>query len=168
MKRFLILLVASLLALPAAAQELAGVWTISEAMDETKDGMKSSMNMTGEMNLSANGTCSQTGNVTMTIGDGADDFHFRIVYSVSGTWKREGETLTIQNTPKTAKVDVAESNLPGVLKVFLVNTMKKELKKELSSKKPDVYAIISLTDDELVIVEQGAKNPEVETYKRKR
>lgn len=168
MKRFLILLVASLLALPAAAQELAGVWTISEAMDETKDGMKSSMNMTGEMNLSANGTCSQNGNVTMTIGDGADDFHFRIVYSVSGTWKREGETLTIQNTPKTAKVDVAESNLPGVLKVFLVNTMKKELKKELSSKKPDVYAIISLTDDELVIVEQGAKNPEVETYKRKR
>ena len=168
MKRFLILLVTSLLVLPAAAQELAGVWTITEAMDDTKDGMNSSMNMAGELNLSADGTCSQNGNVVMTIGDGSDDFHFKIVYSVSGTWKREGETLTIQNTPKTAKVDVAESNLPGMLKLFLVNTMKKELKKELSSKKPDVYAIISLTDDELVMVEQGVKNPEVETYKRKR
>ena len=167
MRRLAILLLAVLLVLPAAAQNLTGTWSISETMDEKQDDMDSSMIMTADMKLAEDGSCFQSGEAYMTMGKDDMDLHFRIVFSVSGSWTREGNILTIRNNPKSAKIDVVDNNLPGVLKVLLVNTVKKELKKELTSKKPDVYAIISLTESELVLLEQGVKNPQPETYKRK-
>ena len=167
MRRLAILLLAALLVLPAAAQNLTGVWNMTESMDEKQDDMDSSMIMTDDMTLAGDGTCLQMGNASMTLGKDDVDLHFKIEFSVSGTWTREGETLTIRNNPKSAKIEVTENNLPGVLKVLIVNTLKKELKKEFTSKKPDVYAIISLTESELVLLEQDVKNPQPETYKRK-
>ena len=162
----LLLLVVSL-SLPAIAQNLTGTWTITESMDEKKEDMDSSLEMVSDMVLQEDGACSQSGHAAMTIGEGEDVLYFTILFSAKGTWKREGSTLTIQNNPKSVKVDVGECNLPGILKALVVNTMKKELKKELSSKKPDVYAIVSLTDQELVLLDTGDKNAQPETYKRK-
>lgn len=167
MKRWIISFLALTLMLPALAQNLTGTWTISESMNEKQEDMDSSMEMTSDMVLQEGGVYSQSGKASMTIGSGEDSFYFTILFSAKGTWKKEGNTLTIQNNPKEAKVDVGECNLPGFLKVLIVNTMKKELKKELGSRKPDVYAIVSLTDQELVLLETGVKNAQPETYKRK-
>ena len=68
MRRLAILLLAALLVLPAAAQNLTGVWNMTESMDEKQDDMDSSMIMTVDMTLAGDGTCLQMGNASMTLG----------------------------------------------------------------------------------------------------
>ena len=167
MKRLIVLLLAAVLSLPAFSQRLTGVWTASEVMDEKQEGVSATGHMTDNLTLSENGSCSQDGSLTMDVGNGEEQVSLTLVFSVKGNWDQEKETLTLRYDPKSLKVEVAESNMPGLMKTMLVSLMKRELKKEMGSRKPEVYTILSLTDGELTLLEQDAGGAEARTYKRK-
>lgn len=167
MKRLLTILLALLWILPASAQSLTGTWLISESMEEDKDEMSSTAVATGELVLSDDGSFRESGQVKMTIGSEEHTFFLTVSFSGGGSWKREGDLLTTQYNPKLAKAAITETDMPGPLKLLIANAMVKEMKKEMSSRKPETSRILSLTDTQLQLQDADGKDPEIETYHRK-
>lgn len=167
MKKLLLTLLAVVCFLPASAQSLPGTWVASEIVEENDDIMKMKADVTDELVLSADGTFSESGNMKSTIEMENVSFSFTIVYSSGGTWKREGNNLSIQYNPKLAKASVTEADMPGILKAMIANTAAKELKKEMSSKKPDVYQIVSLSETQMELADLDSKEQDIQVFKRK-
>ena len=169
MKRLMLLLLAVLLMMPAMAQSLPGTWVTTETMDEDSDGFVTKALVTDQLVMSADNSFRESGDMKMTIGKDDLLFSFTIVFSGGGTWKRDGETLSIQYNSKLAKAELTDCDLPAVLKLMIANAAVKEVKKGLSSKKPDIYQIQSLTDTQLVLLDPESTEPghEIQTFTRK-
>ena len=168
MKRLISLLLAVLWVLPISAQELNGTWEISQSMEEERDGLVTTAVVTDELQLSPDGTFRESGQMKMDIGNGERSYSLTVVYSGGGSWKREGDILTIQYNPKLARAEVTESDLPAAVKLLFANAAARELKKGMSSRKAESCRILSLTDTQLELQDADGKNPEVETYRRKK
>ena len=160
-------MLAALWVLPISAQSLIGTWVTTQNMEEEMEGILLKGIMTGELKLSADASFSESGKMKMTVGKEDVSFSFTVVFSGGGTWKREGDLLVSQYNPKLAKAELTECDLPAALKLLLANSVKKELKKGMSSKKPESVRILTLTDTTLEVQDVDEKDPQIETFKRK-
>lgn len=167
MKRLLSAVVAALLMLPAMAQNITGTWTNTEALRQAADNGSSTGTATNYLTFNPDGTFRQDGTLVVALSAKGENFHVTVAYTGSGKWAQRVETLSLQYDPKKATVEVTECDFPGFVKKTFANSVKKALKKSLSGKKPMDLLIVSLTDDELVLLPLGKKDPQPEVYKRK-
>lgn len=170
MKRLILVLVAVLWIVPAFSQEITGTWVISESHNDDKvngkDDRQMDMSVTDELTLSPNASFNESGQMKLLIGAYDISYSMTITYSGGGTWKREGDLLTLQYNPKLAKAKLAETNVPVVLRPLLTSSLSREMKKQMKASKPETSRILSLTATELKL--QDPEHPkEVATYRRK-
>lgn len=166
MKRLLFVVLTGVLMFPLAAQErLEGVWTIQAEEDEGMDGM--SVKMTGRDTIifEAGGTYSQRTAITVTFWmpgrDAEDSVTFVIAARAPGQWSRVGDLLSLAPDKKKAEAEVSGSGLSGILRLMLVNPIRKEVLKEL--KRGRSYRIVLLSDSELKLAGPAGSQ---ETYHR--
>ena len=159
MKRISLTLACLFVAALTFAQSLDGVWTATISMDEKKDPADVSMTMsvTGYDTMEISGSsCTTKQKAILTIIGSKDGNEVKmgatVAGKVSGTIVREGDVL-IFTPAKNSKpeVTVETDNLPGFLKVLLVNSIKNEMVKDL--KEPDRSQIISISAQEMVLEE---------------
>ena len=170
MKRLILVLVTVLWIVPAFSQEITGTWVISETRnndkEKGKDDPQMDLSLTYEMTFSPDASFNESGQMKFTMGAYDISYSTTITFSGGGTWKREGDLLTILYNPKLAKVKVTETNFPAVVRPLLNSSISREMKKQMKSNKPETSRILSLTATELKL--QEPENPkEVDTYRRK-
>ena len=181
MRRILLTLTGFLVAALTFAQSLDGTWTATETLDEKKDTADVSMkiSLTGyDIMVISGSSCTKTEKAVMTISatkDGQDvKMGATVTGTVAGTIAREGDVLVFTPAKKAKpEVTVETQDLPGVLKVLLINPIKSELAKDL--KEPDSSRIISVTAQEMVLEEiltekqvRKGQKPERVTYRKSR
>jgi len=170
MKRLILALVAVLWIVPAFSQEITGTWVSSEIHDNDKekgkDDLQMDLSVTDELTLSPDASFNESGQMKFSMGAKDISYSATITYSGGGTWKREGDLLTLQFNPKLAKVKVTETNIPVVFRPLLTSSISREMKKQMKSSKPETSRILSLTATELKL--QDPEHPkDVGTYRRK-
>ena len=152
MKRAFLLLFLLLSAAALSAQELTGTWTrkITDLDEEM------TLDATETLAIREDGTFDHAldAYTTMKI-DEETTFYLRMLISASGNWTREGDVLTFKPVGRKCKAEIVDTDIPGILKAFLGNTIKKEFLKEL--KKTDTEQIVSLTDAELTLFDPAEK-----------
>lgn len=170
MRRLILVLVAVLWIVPAFSQEITGTWVISENHDGSKEKGKDHLQMifstTEEQTFSSDASFNESGQTKILLGQNDISYSMTITYSGGGTWKREGDLLTLQYNPKLAKAKLTETNVPVVFRPLLTSTITRELKKQMKASKPETSRILSLTATELKL--QDPEHPkDVVTYRRK-
>lgn len=166
MKRLLFVMLTGVLVLPLAAQgRLEGVWAIQVEDDEATDEL--SVKMTGRDTIifETGGTYSQRTTVTVTLvmpgGDAENPVSFVIAARAPGQWNRAGALLSLAPDKKKAEAEVSGTGLSGILRMMLVNPIRKEMLKEL--KRGGSYRIVLLSDSELKLAGPAGSQ---ETYHR--
>ena len=170
MKRLILALVAVLWIVPAFSQEITGTWVSSEIHDNDKekgkDDLQMNMSVTDERTFSSDASFSEIGQVKLSMGMNDISYSATITYSGGGTWKREGDILTILYNPKLAKAKVTETNIPVVFRPLLTSSISREMKKQMKSIEPETGRILSLTATELKLQDPDNEK-HVETFRRK-
>ena len=164
MKRFFIIFTFLLAAvIGASAQSLSGTWVarIMESESDQSEKVSTDLKMTGRDKINfSESTFTRIVSCTVTIKASSRDtslvFTIKVNGSASGTWKREGENLTL--TPdKKAKpsLSVESKDCPALVKALIIGPLKSELKEAL--KEVDEMKIISYDENTFTVIDDGEK-----------
>ena len=165
MKKIIIALLSLALSVSLYAQEITGKWIQSNQGSE--NGMEM---MTSEtLSIVNNGTFEDAVVLEMKYSDeksGQAPLKLKIRISCSGTWTLSDKILSQTYDAKSVKTEVLEQ--PDEFPKFFMNVLSKSIVSEFKkhSKKPIRYNVVSLTSDQLQILEVGSKDSETETYTR--
>lgn len=143
------------------ASDLVGKWLTNES--ENDDDIEMNMDITTV--FGADGTITQSGFCSLLLKfDAETQFPYDLTFSGSGTYELDGDILKLNHDPKKFEMKEAKSNMPGILKMLLLNPLKSEIKK--SMKKPETYRIVSYNGKELRLLDLDSKDAEEDLYKR--
>ena len=165
MKKIIIALLSLALSVSLYAQEITGKWIQSNQGSE--NGMEM---MTSEtLSIVNNGTFEDAVVLEMKYTDeknGQAPVKLKIQISCRGTWSLTDKILSQTFDAKSIKTEVLEQ--PDEFPKFFMNVLSKSVVSEFKkhSKKPIRYNVVSLTSDQLQILEVGSKDSETETYTR--
>lgn len=154
MRKLIITTFLLLLALAVSAQSLAGKWSNSRA--EADDDL--SMAGIERLTIREDGAFDHTMDMDVVmVMDEETTFHITLYVSAPGNWKQEGDMLTFKPNKGKAKAEIVKTDMPGILKAMIANSLKNELLKEL--KKTRTERIESLTEGNLVLFDPSEKDP---------
>ena len=165
MKKIIIALLSLALSVSLYAQEITGKWIQSNQGSE--NGMEM---MTSEtLSIVNNGSFEDAVVLEMKYTDeknGQAPVKLKIQISCRGTWSLSDKILSQTFDAKSIKTEVLEQ--PDEFPKFFMNVLSKGVVSEFKkhSKKPIRYNVVSLTSDQLQILEVGSKDSETETYTR--
>ncbi len=167
MKRIILIAIATFLSAACFAQStITGTWKSNESKTDKQDWGTSKANTYAEYTLNKDNSFSQKGNLVFSlVGNDGKSYDYEVSFAGVGTWKRDGDKLTLTYDPKKSVITEKKNTFEGVFKMF-ASGMTKEMKKAMKSKKPSVQQIVSLTNSELKIKDLSDKRAEVKTLTR--
>ena len=146
-----------------ADNNFVGNWTTSfkGRQDRTESGVKLNISMSGRDNLTFTPTSfSKESTIVVDItGKGADSddgirFSLTMKGANKGIWSAESGVLILTPDKKSKPViEVTSSNVPAIIRPFLVGSLKKELKAAL--KQVSTYDILSSSETKMVLKERN-------------
>lgn len=165
MKRTLLSVLAGIICITTFAQtpkDIAGNWFATQT--EVDDGDTFTVNDYLEFN--EDGTVTNHGDVNMEINfDAETQFHASFTYSAKGTWSLDNGIISFKYNPKSISLVMSnENNMPGIIKMMVINPMKSEFVKEMKKRSP--ARVVSYSPTELVLLDTEGKENTEDVYKK--